>query len=113
MDDYTQHPLWDFSQNHPESPDVCHDDPLSVTLVETGFDGDSLRFQDRMMLCMDAICEERAKDVDYNISPRDIVRISKAWSLDAVDHVMVLDDVLMFLDVQEDIASFLDSKGGE
>ena len=66
-----------------------------------------------MMLCMDDICRERAKDVDYYISPKNIVRISKAWSLDAMDHVMVLDDVLMFLDIQEDIASFLDSKGGE
>ena len=113
MDDYTQHPLWNFSQNHPEYPDVCHDSPITESTFDEAFDGESLRFQERMMLCMDDICRERAKDVDYYISPKNIVRISKAWSLDAMDHVMVLDDVLMFLDIQEDIASFLDSKGGE
>lgn len=113
MDDYTQHPLWAFSQNHPEQPDVCHDDPLNGWLFDDAFDGESLRFSERMMLCMDDICRERAKDVDYNISPRAIVRISKAWSLDDVDHVMVLEDVLMFLDIHDDISSFLNSKGGE
>jgi hypothetical protein len=112
MDDYTQHPLWDFSQNHPESPDVFDERPLSDSMVEDAFDGGSLRFQERMMLCMDSI-RELQYEQECDLSPRFIIRMTEDWSLDAVDRVMVLDDVLMFLDIQEDIASFLDSKGGE
>lgn len=113
MDDYTQHPLWNFSQNHPEYPDVCHDDPLTESMLEQAFDGDSLRFAERMMLCMDAICEERAKNVDYYISPITVFEISAKWSLDRDDHAMVIHDVLTFLDFHDEIASFFDSKGGE
>lgn len=113
MDDYTKHPLWAFSQNHPESPDVLHEEPLNGWLFDDAFDGQSLRFQDRMILCMDDICRERAKNENYDIHPKDIVRISKAWSLNAVDHVMILEDVLMFLDIHDDVSFFLRVEEGE
>lgn len=95
MDDYTQHPMWGFSQNHPERPDVLDEEPLTLDLLDRAFDGEVLSFQYRAMLCVSAICDENEKDYFFRIEREALNTIITNWSLDKLDRWHLQEDVML------------------
>ena len=99
--DYESHPLWTFSQNHPEKPDVCHDDALRIEMFDEAFDGEWLVFAERMMLAMDDCCYQRTFSPEYDITAQEVAIIARGWAITVDDYLMVLNDMMMFLDMNE------------
>jgi hypothetical protein len=95
--DPTEHPLHTFATNHPECPDVYNDEPLTEDMFEAAFDGEWLRFSERMMLAMDDVCYQRSFDPELApLNDHELQIVARGWSIDAEDYLCVLDDIRSF-----------------